>query len=194
MRNTAESQVPKDQIPGEEAWMHGIVGLYADFQQAFSELSLKKKELELSHPDPEDATVLDEFYQSLTKLQLGLHADEKNKPTIIELEGLDGSGKSTMAALLESYLVKNGFNAIRLSTPPDSIKPVRRIFDQVSGTTARAYYMCSNYFLVRSFISYVCLFLSKHSQLCTFFPVGILKNKVFSSPTDINFIMHTPSH
>lgn len=62
----------------------------------------------------------------------------------ILLEGLDGVGKSTLAAALASKL-----NATLLCTPPMELHPYRAFFDQQPEAVRRAFYMLGNLLVSR---------------------------------------------
>lgn len=64
---------------------------------------------------------------------------ELQHPFIV-VEGLDGTGKSTLCTNLSNYL-----NAKALSTPPPSIAAIRKKFDHLPEIYRRAYYAFSNY-------------------------------------------------
>ncbi len=134
-------------------WKYGIPGLHTGFHHAFSELLQARTQItQLSQPTPEDAHALEYFYKALSQVSCWMenHAGNLEQPLVIELEGLDGSGKTTLSKDLEAILCKRGFNVTRLCSPPSSIQPVRHIFDEIPGSVSRAYYMCSNYLLVGS--------------------------------------------
>ena len=77
----------------------------------------------------------------------------KKKKFIIEVEGLDGSGKTTLVTKLTEALSilfpnnNNNASAITTKTPSSSLKEIRPLWDHRGGILARAFYMVSNYVL-----------------------------------------------
>lgn len=59
---------------------------------------------------------------------------KRDNPYLIVLEGIDGSGKTTIAKRLKEYLVNSGFNVILLREPSDSEygKKIREIAENKS--------------------------------------------------------------
>ena len=58
----------------------------------------------------------------------------------ILIEGLDGTGKSTLCRNLCSIL-----SAVPLRTPPDAMRPFREFFDLTRRDLREGYYMCGNF-------------------------------------------------
>ena len=58
----------------------------------------------------------------------------------IVLEGLDGTGKSTVVLALADRL-----DAIAMITPPNSMRSYRAYFDRIGGAQREAYYMVGNF-------------------------------------------------
>ena len=81
------------------------------------------------------------------------------QPTILVIEGLDGSGKATQTALLEEALKKNGIPVKRVSFP-DYSEPssalVKMYLDGTFGTDPNAVnaYAASTFYAVDRFASY----------------------------------------
>lgn len=61
-------------------------------------------------------------------------------PVCVALEGLDGVGKTTVAALLAAKL-----GAQLLRTPPDAMRACRPFFDRADDATRKAYYVVGNF-------------------------------------------------
>jgi thymidylate kinase len=69
----------------------------------------------------------------------------------VVVEGLDGSGKSSLVNQLSQQLQekysKKGATVVAWATPTASLSAVRPVFDKRGGPVARAFYMVSNYML-----------------------------------------------
>jgi len=94
--------------------------------------------------------VVDDFYKLLEdvekyKLSSLLQKTEtkKKRNFIIEVEGLDGSGKTTVVKSLANELTAS----VALKTPSASLKDIRPLWDHQGGGLARAFYCISNYIL-----------------------------------------------
>lgn len=70
------------------------------------------------------------------------HHKKLNK-FIVEVEGLDGSGKTTLVRKLQQDFP----NSLATKTPSSSLKGIRPLWDHRGGILARAFYMISNYVL-----------------------------------------------
>uniref|UniRef100_A0A8C5PS55 UMP-CMP kinase 2, mitochondrial n=1 Tax=Leptobrachium leishanense TaxID=445787 RepID=A0A8C5PS55_9ANUR len=66
--------------------------------------------------------------------------DGKRNFPVIVIEGLDGTGKSTLTKSLQDAL-----NATLLNSPPECISPWRKAFDDEPSLLRRAYYGLGNY-------------------------------------------------
>ncbi len=97
-------------------------------------------------------TVIDTFYELLDKVdaaltdaasQQRLNIIQQEK-FIIEVEGLDGSGKTTLVRRLQETLMPQ---AIATKTPSASLHDIRPLWDKRGGILARAFYRISNYVL-----------------------------------------------
>nr|CAD7426808.1 unnamed protein product [Timema monikensis] len=84
-----------------------------------------------------------------SKLNLTVSEDVKKHPVIV-LEGLDGSGKTTLSKKLSSKL-----NAKKMSTPPSCLLTLREKFDTHPIALRRAYYALGNY-IAAAEIEYLC--------------------------------------
>ena len=123
--------------------------------------------------------VIDNFYELLDKVEAALFSahssskqqqgqqKQKQRKFVIEVEGLDGSGKTTLVNKLQETLLHqsnaNTDNAstgsnnnnkaatptkvIATKTPTESLHNIRPLFDKRGGILARAFYMISNYIL-----------------------------------------------
>ena len=123
----------------------GIENLYPNFATAVAVLRV------LRHSEPklaeryESSEELRAFYLRLNEIEKRLYTCSNAKrfhPRLIAVEGLDGTGKSTIAAGLAAEL-----KAQLVSTPPKSMLTIRKFFDSIHGAASRAYYMLSNYVL-----------------------------------------------
>lgn len=97
---------------------------------------------------------VDEFFAQLSSTEKFVrtyhHTDRSQfvyKPTVVVVEGLDGTGKSTLAANLASRL-----SGTLRSTPTASLKSAQRVFDERGGIAARAFYQVSNYILMHEMV------------------------------------------
>ncbi|XP_057314989.1 uncharacterized protein LOC130656178 [Hydractinia symbiolongicarpus] len=80
---------------------------------------------------------------------LSAHNTELNNPFIV-VEGLDGTGKSTITKNLCTRL-----NAVKMATPPDSIRHIRKKFDHLPELCRRAYYSFSNYMAAKDVLDVI---------------------------------------
>uniref|UniRef100_A0A1B6EBD4 Thymidylate kinase-like domain-containing protein n=1 Tax=Clastoptera arizonana TaxID=38151 RepID=A0A1B6EBD4_9HEMI len=80
--------------------------------------------------------LLDIYNKSLTKSQTG----DQKKELFIVMEGLDGSGKSTLTKMLA-----NSLGGVYMATPPPAITHLRQKFDQHNPDLRRAFYALGNY-------------------------------------------------
>jgi len=65
-------------------------------------------------------------------------------PLIVNIEGLDGVGKSTCLQNLGNELAARGVTSMRFKTPTQQLDPYRSYFDQQSPELRRAYYQMCN--------------------------------------------------
>ena len=170
---------------------HGINGYFTSFYTAATviRLAYELNELDvsiLSCPSSSDndyndndkngISIIKDFFKlvdSVEKdLQIKQQKQQNNKnnskdPFIVVVEGLDGSGKSSLVEALATHFQqksnpchenddddnndKNVDNtkiiAMACSTPTKSMSNVRPVFDKRGGVVARAFYMVSNYVL-----------------------------------------------
>ena len=116
--------------------------------------------------------VINNFYELLDKVEAALFSaqsssskqqqrkEKKRRKFLIEVEGLDGSGKTTLVNKLQETLLHLSNNAttrnnnkaattkvIATKTPTKSLHNIRPLFDKCGGILARAFYMISNYIL-----------------------------------------------
>ena len=75
-----------------------------------------------------------------------LHAAAEVHPIVI-LEGLDGTGKSTLACNLQERLAPAGFQSMvtLLQSPPEELQHLRPHFDAQPPAMRRAFYSLGNY-------------------------------------------------
>jgi thymidylate kinase len=127
---------------------YGIPGLCHDFSTAATMVRIARSELQ-DHLVPNGSTAIDEFYSLLRRVEAYIMSTNHNKNNhnkfIVEIEGLDGSGKTTLVQNLA--LALGDQKAIATKTPSKCLKSVRPVFDHRGGPIARAFYMLSNYIL-----------------------------------------------
>eukprot|EP00986_Skeletonema_menzelii_P014829 scaffold10375_cov123-Skeletonema_menzelii.AAC.1 len=133
-----------------------VSGLFNDFSLPARLLRLAREKSDFPADDVFACTatgndVINTFYELLDKVetaftnpssqeQLNLVQQDK---FIIEVEGLDGSGKTTLVKKLQDTLP----HAIATKTPTASLHDIRPLWDKRGGILARAFYMISNYVL-----------------------------------------------
>lgn len=141
------------------ATYRGVRGLFPTFGAAAAVLRIARDRHDSDSDNnggaPEDPSavvspgVLDDFYRRLEEVERGLldaaggrRAPAACEPFVVAVEGLDGTGKST---LVRSLALALGYEPC--STPPPSLSDVRPAFDKRGGLVARAFYAASNYVL-----------------------------------------------
>ena len=119
-------------------------GLFPNYQSAAVLLRLARSELQVNLIDNGDARVED-FYALVDRAPPRLEEVNRVMATkfIIELEGLDGSGKTTLCSKLSEAIP----HSLSIKTPSAALKEVRPLFDKLGGVIARAFYHVSNYIL-----------------------------------------------
>jgi thymidylate kinase len=134
-----------------------IAGLFDDFALPAKLLRLARERNDLPTDTVfgDDVTfqndVITNFYDLLDKVEAYLidpSSHQKLNVTrqtkfLIEVEGLDGSGKTTLVKRLQETLP----HAIATKTPSGSLTDIRPLWDKRGGILARAFYMISNYVL-----------------------------------------------
>ena len=129
-----------------EAVPHSIAGFYPAFQTAATILRIARQLNELDDSVCTGNENISNFFDLLDEVELELptiHIKHATKhPFVVVVEGLDGSGKSTVVQGLAREL---GGRAC--ATPSASLLKVRPVFDKRGGPVARAFYMISNYVL-----------------------------------------------
>jgi thymidylate kinase len=141
-----------------------IPGLFHDFALPAKLLRLARDRNDLPTDDvvfaeDNDGTIMDDvisnFYDLLDKVEAYLtdpsssqqhHKSDATQQTkfLIEVEGLDGSGKTTLVKRLQEALPRT---AVATKTPSRSLADIRPLWDKRGGILARAFYMISNYVL-----------------------------------------------
>ena len=135
-------------------------GLFNDFALPARLLRLAKERNDLPPVDVvfnDDSCAGDEvinnFYELLDKVEAALSDPSSHQQLnnisqqtkfIIEVEGLDGSGKTTLVKRLQDALSPR---AIATKTPTSTLHDIRPLWDKKGGILARAFYMVSNYIL-----------------------------------------------
>lgn len=127
-----------------DAVSHGISGYYRSFATAATILRIARPELDSSVL--ETPTGLGDFFDLINTVEGSLSTVQQQhglmQPFVVAVEGLDGSGKSTLVTTLAEAL---GGHAC--ATPSASLMAVRPAMDKRGGAVARAFYMISNYVL-----------------------------------------------
>ena len=95
--------------------------------------------LEYSARDGVDLGEVRTEIDTLMSARVGSPSASKTHPVVV-LEGIDGSGKSTLCASLAERL-----HGVLLKTPPDRVLRQRKVFDACDEPTRRAYYALCNY-------------------------------------------------
>ena len=128
--------------------------LFRDFKSAAEVLKTAKPYLIMDNE-------LEKFYVDLDEISIFNHKkfDDEYPPIIIVIEGIDGSGKSTLVNALAHHhknaeaIVNNRNKLILIDkrTPMEHLISVRKKFDclkEVNSAITRAFYMVTNYLLV----------------------------------------------
>lgn len=123
-----------------------VPGLFPSYQSAAVLLRLARSELQVDLIEHGEAAVGD-FYALLDRVDRAPTRFEVNKimaqKFIIELEGLDGSGKTTLCSKLSEAIP----HSLSIKTPSVALKEIRPLWDKMGGILARAFYHVSNYIL-----------------------------------------------
>lgn len=106
--------------------------VYKTFDQAVGNLKML-----CSH---DQSVAKDELLTSMITSISSNDSQKAPKHPFIVIEGLDATGKSTMSANLAKYL-----NANIMTTPPASVKHIRKEFDVYSELCRRSFFAYSNY-------------------------------------------------
>jgi len=95
---------------------------------------------------------LRQFFSTLDATELFLQSNHTILPQIYVVEGLDGSGKTSLARHLAMNYQTHTTQPYR--TPPISLSSVRAVFDKYKGpsSVSRAFYMVRIDFLSSSFV------------------------------------------
>ena len=80
------------------------------------------------------------------------------QPRIIVIEGLDGTGKSTLARSLAEEIQSQ--STINYRTPPEVLKQFRDTFDKIKGPMERAFYMVRSLLLFNQIFGLIALILN----------------------------------
>jgi len=127
-----------------------VSGLFTDFSKAVSLLREARPELRVDLlEDCNGNVIVENFFNLLDRVETYLSqmkdADQHKKSNkfIVEVEGLDGSGKTTLVKKLQQDFP----NSLATKTPSPSLKEIRPLWDHRGGILARAFYMISNYVL-----------------------------------------------
>ena len=134
-----------------------IPGLCTNFRTAATLLRLARRELRFELIQ-DGVQVVEDFYALLRNVEeYTNHRDATSTSTycdkfIIEIEGLDGSGKTTLCQSLTRQINgiatnTNSTIAIATKTPSACLKKIRPLFDHRGGILARVFYTISNYIL-----------------------------------------------
>jgi len=135
---------------------HAVPGLFPTFHSAATLLRVARSELRPELIDGGAGTdVIEQFYQLLDEVDAYLTNQTKRrgqrggsthaKEFVVEVEGLDGSGKTTLVRRLAEALGPD--RAVATKTPSASLANIRPLWDHRGGFLARAFYTVSNYVL-----------------------------------------------
>ena len=130
---------------------HAIHGLFSGFYAAATILRVARKELD---PSVElEAGSLEAFYKQLSHVEQSLSGRSSDVTGgiaspyfVVVVEGLDGTGKSTLVESLVQQL-PSPYVGRACATPPQSMAAIRPVFDKRGGAVARAFYAVGNYVL-----------------------------------------------
>eukprot|EP00178_Gracilaria_changii_P025361 TRINITY_DN78159_c0_g1_i1.p1 TRINITY_DN78159_c0_g1~~TRINITY_DN78159_c0_g1_i1.p1 ORF type:complete len:738 (-),score=80.57 TRINITY_DN78159_c0_g1_i1:459-2672(-) len=128
----------------------GVKGLFTSFPAAVTILHQSKKLNQLDKRLEKQEGSLDAFFDLLNVVGCNLFKKPANLPFIVLVEGLDGTGKTTLVNSLaeQTYEIEGQkFKGHAVGTPTASVAPIRDIFDKCGGIVSRAFYMVSNYIL-----------------------------------------------
>jgi thymidylate kinase len=149
MKDNQESLLKLDSAY-ERAVPHEIPSLFTNFYSASTILRIARFNGELVSED--EGETLHDFFELLNTIENSLHPKSRSRradrgvgPFIIVVEGLDGTGKSSLVESLAQELKTTRCMATR--TPSKALKAARAIFDTRGGAVARAFYMVCNYVL-----------------------------------------------
>jgi thymidylate kinase len=123
-----------------------IASLFTDFGTAASLLRVSRNELRLDLIENAQG-IVDDFYDLLERVQEYLQDPiyTSTSKFLIEIEGLDGSGKTTLVERLAQELPYT--YTIATKTPSKCLSAIRPLWDHRGGPLARAFYTLSNYIL-----------------------------------------------
>lgn len=136
----------------ENCVAHNIKGLYSSFHTAVTILRIARELGELDESLADEPDGVTTFFNRLKLVEQHLRDKPSSAPFVVLVEGLDGSGKTTLVQRLAntpppSPLSHVHFIGKATSTPTPSMTSVRNVFDHRGGAVARAFYMVSNYIL-----------------------------------------------
>lgn len=124
-----------------------IHGLFPDLPTAANILRTALHKNQLDKSLQQENNSLTSFFSLLSLAQTTLSDAPSPPPFIVAVEGLDGTGKTTLVKALASSL--HPYTTSATGTPPASIAGVRNVFDACGGIVSRAFYMASNYLMQR---------------------------------------------
>ena len=183
----------------DSKYQHIAVDSITNFHTAATLLRLARSELRVDLLNNDNAhgnkdgdddqagdgeTIVADFYSLLSRVEVFINDQnagtrtrtqkntrrDANSKFLIEIEGLDGSGKTTLVQSLTSALSNLNLNlntntdnpnesknnkfstkvkalAVATKTPSKNLAPIRPLWDHRGGILARAFYMISNYVL-----------------------------------------------
>ena len=129
-----------------------LPGLFTCFHSALAVLRTSRFLGQLVE-EGEETPQLTSFFDLLAKVEMFLLSstsgafEDYDNVFVVVVEGLDGSGKSSLVQGLTSSSSFFGYECQATGTPTASMTAVRPVFDRQGGLVARAFYMCSNYVL-----------------------------------------------
>lgn len=145
---TQEMNISYDDSMYTNATTHLIVnGLFDNFQTAATLIRIARKDLPWKALlGDEGEAIVSDFYSLLQKVEESRTSSDvssvMNKKFIIEIEGVDGSGKTSLVQNLAKSL-----NGAAVKTPSSSLSAIRPLWDHRGGILARAFYFITNYIL-----------------------------------------------
>ncbi|GFH48022.1 hypothetical protein CTEN210_04498 [Chaetoceros tenuissimus] len=145
---TQEMNISYDDSMYTNATTHLIVpGLFDNFQTAATLIRMARQDLPWKALlGDEGEAIVSDFYSLLQKVEESRTSRDVSsvvsKKFIIEIEGVDGSGKTSLV----QNLAKSLYGAA-VKTPSSSLSAIRPLWDHRGGILARAFYFITNYIL-----------------------------------------------
>ena len=125
-----------------------VPGLFRNFHTAATLLRVARSELKVTLLGDDGERIVTNFYDLLQKVETSIHGLSTkvhklmHEKFIVEVEGLDGSGKTSLVQSLAET-----FQGAPMKTPSSSLSEIRPLWDHRGGILARAFYFITNYVL-----------------------------------------------